>query len=68
MGIGRPPNLNSKLKSEDPQPRDARDGQWSPGQLQKMDANFRQRVERAFKRGTERPDAAANMWPTTHLK
>jgi hypothetical protein len=65
---GRPVLLNSRLKSEPVREGDGRDGQWSPYQLHAMDAKFCRAIERAFARGDERPDAAANARPATHLK
>jgi len=54
---GRQPYLSGK--STPPQPGDERNGDYSREHLLKMDARFRDRVERAFRLGLESRAAAA---------
>ena len=54
---GRQPYISGK--STPPQPGDERNGDYSREHLLKMDARFRDRVERAFRLGLESRAAAA---------
>jgi hypothetical protein len=56
---GRPPYLAGK--STPPQPGDERNGDYSREHLLKMDARFRDRVERAFRLGLESRAAAGHV-------
>jgi hypothetical protein len=55
---GREPYLNGKHTA--PQPGDERDGGWPRDRLIEMDRQFRERVERAFRDGTERRHSVAS--------
>jgi hypothetical protein len=44
----------SKLQTGPAEPDDGREGTWTRQQLAKMDQRFRERVERAMRRGGEK--------------
>jgi hypothetical protein len=52
---GRPPSFHSRLKCEAAHADDARDGLWPREKLERMDARFIQRVEKAIASGQEQP-------------
>jgi hypothetical protein len=56
---GRPPHKNSKAAL--PMPGDEQCGDYSHARLVRMDNRFRARLLRAFKRGKESCQAAANQ-------
>ena len=56
---GRPP-YRQHSKNEDAQPGDEQ-ATWSRKRLLRMDNHFRARLQRAFKRGKESREAAANQ-------
>ena len=51
----------SVLVRTEPQPGDEQEGGWSRARLLRMDADFVAAMERAFKRGKESRQAAANQ-------
>jgi hypothetical protein len=55
---GRPPHRHSK--AELPKPGDEQCGDYSDARLVRMDNRFRARLLRAFRRGKESRQAAAN--------
>jgi hypothetical protein len=58
---GRPVLLDgSKLKREDARDSDAQQGTWPREQLERMDARFIERLERAIARGEERRPASVD--------
>jgi hypothetical protein len=48
-------NHVSKLAAAPTEPQDARNGDWSREQLERMDRRFTERMLRAIERGLERP-------------
>jgi hypothetical protein len=53
--MGRRSDLNSKIKSAPQEPGDEQVGGWARDRLVRMDARFRERLERAIARGKEHP-------------